>query len=96
MGRNHDKLDKARWRVVRLAALERDGYRCTRCGRAGRLEVDHHIPIARGGAKHDLANLQSLCRDCHLTKTAGENSNPRNRAMRAQGRAFWEALMDGA
>ena len=38
-------LSLARWKRVRRAAIERDGYRCRACGKAaGRFEVDHIIP----------------------------------------------------
>lgn len=64
-----------RWRKVRLAALERDGGRCThldaegrRCGRIA-TEVHHVVPISsaeRFGLDVlevglDLANLASVC-----------------------------------
>ena len=53
----------ARWKRARRAALERDGYRCRKCGRAaGRFEVDHVVPLEAGGAPYALDNLQSLCR----------------------------------
>ena len=61
----------ARWRRVRLAVLERDGWRCRKCGRAaGRLEVDHIVPLNKGGAAYELANLQALCRGDHFRKSA--------------------------
>ena len=55
-----------RWR------LERDGYRCRSCGRAGRLEADHVVPLERGGAPWELDNVQTLCRGCHIRKTRAE------------------------
>ena len=39
----------------------------------GRMEVDHVIPLDKGGDPWDLANLQALCRDCHIKKTRREN-----------------------
>ena len=35
--------------------------------------VDHIIPINRGGAKLDMANLQSLCHPCHNRKSGIES-----------------------
>lgn len=32
------------------------------------IEVDHVVPLFKGGAD-DESNLQSLCRECHDTKT---------------------------
>lgn len=58
---------------VRYRIMERDGFRCCVCGRSARsgveLEVDHIIPIARGGSSDD-SNLQTLCRDCNRGKGA--------------------------
>ena len=62
-----------RWRRLRAKILDRDGYRCSRCGRAGKLEVDHVKPVSCGGAPFDPLNLQALCRRCHFAKTATEN-----------------------
>ena len=73
MSSHHTQLDARRWNVVRRAVFERDNYRCTECGRAGRLEVDHTVPLQRGGDPWALDNLQTLCRGCHLTKTRREN-----------------------
>ena len=44
-----------------------------RCGKAGRLECDHVVPVDKGGDPWDPANLQAICRACHRLKTAGEN-----------------------
>ena len=43
---------------------------------AGRLECDHVMPLRRGGAPYDPENLQTLCRRCHVDKTAGEQRKP--------------------
>ena len=61
-----------RWQVVRRAALDRDGWRCRACGKAGVLEVDHVVRIEDGGSEYDLANCQTLCRSCHVSKTSAE------------------------
>ncbi len=61
-----------RWRVLR-----RDRYRCQACGVAAgdgprvRLEVDHIVPVARGGGNEE-ENLRALCRDCNRGKRDGE------------------------
>ena len=47
------------------AARARDDYKCQCCGKRGcRLEVHHLIPRSRGGSDK-LANLITLCSDCH-------------------------------
>lgn len=35
-------------------------------------EIDHIVPISRGGDPFDLRNLQSLCSSCHSRKSASE------------------------
>ena len=55
---------------MRFSIYQRDGYRCRRCGASGRfsqLEVDHIIPIAKGG-KSTYNNLQTLCHRCNVKK----------------------------
>ena len=61
------------WGSIRGRILDRDGWRCQHCGRAGRLEVDHRTPLADGGHPWEPSNLQALCRGCHIRKTRGEN-----------------------
>jgi 5-methylcytosine-specific restriction endonuclease McrA len=45
------------------------GDRCLACGTAERIEVDHVVPVVRGGT-HELANVQPLCRSCNAAKGA--------------------------
>ncbi|MBP5466276.1 MAG: HNH endonuclease [Clostridia bacterium] len=52
---------------MRFSIYKRDGYRCQHCGRSGRfvdLEIDHIIPISKGG-KSTYDNLQTLCQRCN-------------------------------
>ena len=70
-GRN--RISAKKWAPIRRAVLERDGYRCVQCGKAGRLEVDHIVPLHLGGAPYDMRNLQTLCRTpCHFAKSRRE------------------------
>jgi biotin operon repressor len=60
--------------AVWAAVVERDNYRCVRCGaipgdRGRWLEVDHIVEKVDGGSD-DLDNLQTLCNVCHASKTA--------------------------
>ena len=72
-GRKGRIYDTDRWRyIVRPAVLQRDGYRCRVCGSDLYPEVDHIVPIERGGAEFDLDNLQVLCKFCHSEKTGRE------------------------
>lgn len=55
---------------VRKAILERDRYRCVICGdtnRNSKLEIDHIIPIVKGGT-NDFDNLCTLCLKCNRGK----------------------------
>jgi hypothetical protein len=59
---------KGRW-----AVLKRDNYTCTKCGASPssdhrvELEVDHVVPVARGGG-NAIENLQTLCQKCNQGK----------------------------
>ena len=63
--------------------LDRDGWRCVKCSKAGKLEVDHITPVFRGGAELDPSNCQTLCRSCHLAKTRTEARKPETEERRA-------------
>lgn len=52
---------------LRTEVLLRDGARCRRCRTAVNLEVDHIVPVSKGG-RTDEANLQTLCRRCNRRK----------------------------
>ena len=69
MAKGHDRLDKRTWARLRVEIFNRDGYRCVMCHKAGRLECDHKKPLSAGGAAYSKANLQTLCRGCHIEKT---------------------------
>jgi 5-methylcytosine-specific restriction endonuclease McrA len=40
---------------------------CAACGSTESIEIDHIIPINRGG-QHSIGNLQPLCRSCNASK----------------------------
>lgn len=61
-------------RKARFAALAASGFRCRYCGASAdeaRLEVDHVVPVSRGGT-NDLGNLVAACSRCNGGKSAGE------------------------
>jgi 5-methylcytosine-specific restriction protein A len=70
-GNRHERGYGAEWDRLRKAILERDCGVCQACGHLGN-EVDHKTPKALGGTD-DPSNLQTLCTDCHKTKTARES-----------------------
>ena len=53
-----------RWRV-----WERDNFTCRMCDRRQYLEIDHVIPVSRGG-ETTIENSQTLCRTCNRRKGA--------------------------
>jgi len=63
---------------VRYQVLKRDGECCVKCGaspetdRRVRLEVDHIVPVSKGGTD-SLDNLQTLCSLCNQGKKARDN-----------------------
>ena len=52
---------------VRIAVFVRDGGRCRRCRSATNLELDHLVPVSKGGSSEE-SNLQTLCRKCNRRK----------------------------
>lgn len=66
MSRNHARLHQGRWERTRRQAFERDGWRCVKCGKAGKLEAHHEPPLEAGADPYDLAGLKTLCRNCHI------------------------------
>jgi HNH endonuclease len=59
---------------LRAEVLMRDGGRCRRCRRAINLEIDHIVPVSKGGRTEE-PNLQTLCRRCNRRKW--KKFNPR-------------------
>lgn len=55
-----------RWKKLRLRVLRRDGNTCAYCGDVA-TEVDHVIPLVRGGSD-DAENLVACCRSCNSRK----------------------------
>jgi 5-methylcytosine-specific restriction endonuclease McrA len=59
------KLGKQVYRRLMKRVLERDGWRCRKCGSLKDLQVHHQIRRSQQG--HDaLANLVTLCAYCHM------------------------------
>lgn len=54
--------------AVKAAIIVRDGGRCVNCRRTDDLQIDHIVPIARGGVSED-GNLQTLCGRCNRRKS---------------------------
>ena len=97
MSHYHDRagLKGPRWERLRRRILDRDNWTCQTCGQsAGRMEVDHVVPLHLVGPAWEASNLQTLCRRCHWAKTGGENTvTPISEQNRA-GRKAWEELVE--
>jgi len=50
-----------------LYILEKQNYRCANCYEIKELELDHIIPISKGG-NHTRDNIQGLCPECNSRK----------------------------
>lgn len=62
--------------AVRIRVMKRDRFSCQYCGVAGtdaELEIDHIIPVSKGGSHH-ISNLTTACRSCNQKK----GDNPRS------------------
>lgn len=76
------------WMATRDRIFTRDHGMCQPCKTAGRLavaaQVDHIIPREQRGSDDD-SNLQSICDDCHKTKTKAEARMRSMTAAKSQG-----------
>ena len=86
MSENHIKLAPRRWARAKRAAHERDRWRCTACGKAGRLEAHHEPPLREGADPFDPDGIRTLCRSCHIERHRPDGMTP--------GRAEWLAFVD--
>ena len=73
-----------RWARLRRFILDRDGWRCSKCGRYGRLECHH---VDGDPSNNDPGNLTTLCRSCHIRHHAPAIT---------PAVAAWRALVDEA
>lgn len=71
---NHIIRESTDYKAWRKTVFERDGYTCQMCGQiGGKLQADHDLPFAvYPDLRFEVLNGQTLCFDCHLTKTKGD------------------------
>lgn len=62
---NRRRCSRSGWKIIRQAAIERDGGKCVRCGSVEQITVHHIIPW-RKTQNDSLENLITLCRSCHI------------------------------
>jgi hypothetical protein len=68
----HSMYRGIEWSRVRVAALERDGFKCVRCGVPAH-DVHHLVPFkifANPDDANVLSNAISLCKSCHSREEA--------------------------
>ena len=61
------KLGKLVYRRLMKRVLERDGWRCQKCGSLENLQVHHKIRRSQQG-NDSLENLVTLCARCHMAE----------------------------
>lgn len=60
--------DNKLWKRISKEVFVRDNYTCKYCGQVGGLlEVDHVVPISKGGT-NEIENLTTSCRRCNRQK----------------------------
>ena len=59
--------------ALRSEVLRRDSNACVACGAKEPLEIDHIVPVSKGG-KSEIDNLQVLCRSCNRKKRVRSKS----------------------
>ena len=52
---------------IKKEVLEKYKHTCQKCGSKDRLEIDHIIPVSKGG-RDCISNLQILCKTCNVKK----------------------------
>jgi 5-methylcytosine-specific restriction endonuclease McrA len=58
------KIFAEQWKEI----VEKYGKKCLRCGRGDViLTIDHILPLS-GGGKHEISNIQPLCKSCNSKK----------------------------
>ena len=62
------------WQRIRLSVMLRDRRTCVYCG-APATEIDHVIPVSRGGT-HALSNLVASCTPCNQGKNIEQRRTP--------------------
>ena len=71
--------------VIKNLLIEKRGPYCEKCGEGIELQVDHIVPISRGGT-NDLENLQLLCYKCHQERHHYEFSEIGNNDQKVTGK----------
>jgi hypothetical protein len=52
---------------IRRAVFEKHGEQCAKCGATEKIELDHIVPVVKGG-ENNIKNMQPLCKSCNSSK----------------------------
>jgi hypothetical protein len=66
------RIPWSEWKEIRVQIFRRDDFTCVYCStrkELTQLEVDHLVPIAKGGT-NEFGNLVTACSDCNSQKRA--------------------------
>lgn len=66
-GKRYDFRRSRRWQQLRKTILRRDLFVCQYCGQPA-TEVDHVVPVTRGGLWWEERNLKASCRKCNRSR----------------------------
>ena len=58
------RLGPLEYSQLKIKILERDGWKCQRCGRRDQLQIHHIVRRSQSGADGEQ-NLVVLCSECH-------------------------------
>lgn len=53
------------WKILSERCKQRDGHKCTRCGKSGVVLHAHHVISKSKGGVDKVVNLRTLCEECH-------------------------------
>lgn len=67
----HRRMKKSTGNLAPIKPITDRGKQCVCCATSTSLEIDHRIPITRGGSDHSN-NHQTLCRSCNSSKKSGD------------------------
>ena len=69
------KLGIQAYKRLMKRVLERDNWRCQKCGSLGNLQINHQTKRSQQG-NDSLENLVTLCAYCHMAEHGQLSSSP--------------------
>lgn len=87
-----EKLLDPRWQQMRLRVFERDNFTCVSCKSKEKTLHAHHPqyhPFAEGPWDYDVADIVTLCEDCHKDEHTGLESSKANLVLALVNMGYW-------